>query len=384
MLLQSALATSSLWSQGPVAAAWGATERTLLLAERLQEADYQLRALYIQWIYRLRLGEYRCSHSLATRMRQIADAARDLPGALTAARLEGVSLHYLGNQERARQVMEDVTKQTSLDIHRAFVVRFGLDQRCAALVYLARILWLQGFPEQAVRTAQAAVNDAFAVNHANSLGIVLCDAACGVAAMCGNLQATQRLATKMVDGAQKHGLGMWLAYGLAFQGWVAIKRGAAGKGLRMLQGALNDFREIRVELRYTIFIEAVAQTLAHRGRAEEAVVIVGRVLEQARANDGHWCLPELLRIRAELFLADPRPHAAGSAEEMLHDALTVARQQGTRSWELRAATSLGRLWRTQGRTTEVRNLLLPIYQSFTEGLETADLRSARAVLGSLR
>jgi predicted ATPase/DNA-binding winged helix-turn-helix (wHTH) protein len=147
MLLQSALATSSIWSKGPVTAACAAAERTLELAARLDDTEYQLRALYVQWIYRLRIGEYQISRAVAGRMRRIAEAAADLPGALTGARLEGVSLHYLGDQRRARDIMEHVAKHTGSNIHRAFVVRFGLDQRCAALMYLARILWLQGFPE---------------------------------------------------------------------------------------------------------------------------------------------------------------------------------------------------------------------------------------------
>jgi predicted ATPase len=202
--------------------------------------------------------------------------------------------------------------------------------------------------------------------------------------MCGNLKSTQRLATKMIEGAQKHGLGMWQVYGLAFQGWVAIKRGAAAKGIRMLHAALTDFRAIRVELRYTIFIEALAQTLARGGRVKEASAIIDDVLQETRANEGHWCLPELLRIRAELLLAGAHPNGIGAAEDMLQEALALARDQGTRSWELRVGTSIARLWRDQGRSSDARNLLLPIYKSFTEGFETADLQSAKALIDTLR
>jgi predicted ATPase len=200
--------------------------------------------------------------------------------------------------------------------------------------------------------------------------------------MCGDLKATQKLATKMIEGAQKHGLGMWQVYGLAFQGWVAVKRGVTAKGARLLHAALNDFRETRVELRYTIFIEALAETLARSGRVDEATAIVDDALQGTNANEGHWCLPELLRIRAELVLAAAHGDAAEAAEEMLQQALALTRRQGTRAWELRVATSLARLWRKQSRHADACHLLLPIYEGFTEGFHTADLKMAKALIDS--
>jgi predicted ATPase/DNA-binding winged helix-turn-helix (wHTH) protein len=380
MLLQSALAKSSTWARGPVAATCAASERALELAERLGDAEYQLQALYILWVYRIRTGAYRASLAIAERFRQIAEGKADVPVLLAGIRLEGTSLYYLGDNARARAAMERLLDDKLLNGHRSFVVRFGMYQRVSAVAYLARILWLQGFPDQAMRVAQAGVEEARALNHANSLCMALCDGACGVAALSGDQKVLEDSATVLLDCAEKHGLGMWHAYGVAFKGLLAVRRGDAPLGLRLLRKVLDGSREMRVELRYTEFLDAWSDASIATGAGSESLAVISERLDEAVRDDGLWCVAELLRIKGELALREGAPEAIKAAEADFLDALALARRQGARSWALRAATSLARLRQRNGRAQEARDVLLPEYESFTEGFETSDLKAARAVL----
>lgn len=112
--------------------------------------------------------------------------------------------------------------------------------------------------------------------------------------------------------------------------------------------------------------------------------MVDKALMRAEQTEAGWYLAELLRTKGELLLLGRVPTAVETAEKCFHQALDVARRQGALSWELRAATSLARLWRGQQRVTQARKLLGPIYRRFTEGFETADLIAAKALLDSVR
>jgi predicted ATPase len=383
MLLQSALAKSSTWARGPVDATCVASERALELAERLGDAEYQLQALYILWVYRIRTGAYRASLAIAERFRRIAETKADVPVLLAGIRLEGTALYYLGDNAKARAAMERLLDDKLLNGHRSFVVRFGMYQRVAAGAYLARILWHQGFPDQAMRVAQAGVEEARALNHANSLCMALCDGPCAVAALSGDQKVLEDSTAVLMDCAEKHGLGMWQAYGVAFKGLLAVRRGDTALGLQLLRKVLDDSREMRVELRYTEFLDAWTEASIASGAGGEGLAVIRQRLDEAVRNDGLWCIAELLRMKGEFALREDAPEAIRAAEADFLDALALAQRQGARSWVLRAATSLARLRQSDGRPNEARDVLLPAYQSFTEGFETADLRAAKKLLDSL-
>ena len=124
--------------------------------------------------------------------------------------------------------------------------------------------------------------------------------------------------------------------------------------------------------------------MAGDGQAAEGLAVVNDALERSQSNEERWCIAELLRIKGELVLLEHAPDAAAAAEDHFRQALDWARRQGALSWELRAATSLARMWRSQGRSEAARELLAPVYDRFTEGFETADLKTAEALLSDLQ
>ena len=310
MRLQAALGISSMWAEGSVSMTRVASERALKLAEDVGSIEYQLRALFIQWTYPLRRGEYRETLTIARKFKQLAETATDLLAELTGIRMEGASLFHLGDLAGARAAMEKVGAMSSPDMRRSFAVRFGIDQRVAALVYLARVLWLQGQPDRAARLAQTALGEARSINNPNVLCMVLCDNLCALAALSGERQVVEEVATTLADEADKHGLGLWHMVAAAFKGVAAVQAGDSALGLRLLRSTLDGPRGTRIELRHTVFVEAFAQALAATGRVAEGRAVIENVLDNSRRNDGLWCVPELLRLRGEFALRDGLPISA--------------------------------------------------------------------------
>ena len=184
----------------------------------------------------------------------------------------------------------------------------------------------------------------------------------------------------LLDHAAKLAMVVWQAEGRCFEGMLLIKRGSDDAGLRLLRTALDDLRRTGSVLSYPVFLCALAEGLAGTGQVAEALVAVDEALERSERSEGRWCVAELLRVRGELVLLENASDAAATAENGFRQALDWARRQGALSWELRAATSLARMWGKQGRGEEARQLLAPIYDRFTEGFETADLKAAKRCL----
>ena len=379
MLLQAALAVSFLHTNAPARQTAAAWTSVLNLAEELKDAEYQLRALYGLWVSSVDKGGYPAALALAHRFLTVAEAKADASGILVGDRLVGVSLHFLGDQTGARRRIEHMLARYDPAPHRSSAVRFGLDQRVGALNHLARILWVQGFPDQAMRTAQAGVAQARMGGHTNSLCLVLADGAVPVAIMTGDLAIAEQLVAQLIDLAERHGLGLWHACGRGLRGWMIAQRGDAEEAVSLLHTAVEDIGEGAVGVRYAMFLGWLAEALGGTGRAEEGISAIDEALRRSERNEERWCFPELLRIQGELMLLTKEPSVA-AAEANFLQALSWGRRHGALSWELRGAISLARLRRKQGRTEEARMLLAAIYDRFTEGFATADLERAKALI----
>lgn len=379
MLLQAALAVSFLHTIGPARQITAAWTNVLNLAEELKDAEYQLRALYGLWVSSVDKGGYPASLAFAHRFRTVAEANADASGILVGDRLVGVSLHFLGDQTEARRRIEHMLDRYDPALHSSAAVRFGLDQRIGALNHLARILWLQGYPDQAMHTAQAGVTQARIGGHTNSLCLMLADGAIPVAILTGDLAMAEQLVAQLIELAEGHGLSLWHAYGLGLRGWMIAQRGAAEMAVSLLHTAVERIGEGAVGVRYAMFLGWLAEALGGAGRAEEGISAIDDALRRSERTKERWCFPELLRIQGELMLLKKEPSVAAAEDNFLR-ALRWGRQYGALSWELRGAMSLARLRRSQGRTEEACMLLAAIYDRFTEGFGTADLESAKALI----
>jgi predicted ATPase len=269
-------------------------------------------------------------------------------------------------------------------VHRSHTVRFQFDHRVLTLVTLARILWLQGFPDQAMRTAQNSVGQARAIDHSMSLCNALAHAACPIALFVGDLPAAERAVATLLDESAKHGLTLWQVRGRCLAGALQIKRRDAFNGLRLIRAALDDLSETGFVLGYMEFPSAMVEGFVHTGQVPQGLVAIDVALEQSERSEERWCVAELLRTKGELLLMEGTGTAAAAAEDCFLQALALAHRQGALSWELRAATSLARLRRDQDRKRDARNHLAPVLDRFSEGFDTADLKAAKALIQNLQ
>jgi predicted ATPase len=384
MLLQAALGTSSLWAYRAVADTHSAATRALHLAGRLNDIEYQLRALYLLWIHQLSAGAYESALTIANRLRKLADGGGDLAAQVTGARVQGTSLFYLARYTDARAACEHVLGPAYAHMGGSFVFRFGVDQRAGVQVCMARLLWVQGFPDQAARLAQTSLKEMRALNHANSLCLSLSFGACNIAALGEDLASVETFVPQLAYLAEKHALGMWQPHSLAFRGWIAVRRGRIDEGIRLLTAALDTPQQVSVELHQLVFAGTLAQALAAVGRYEDGLNVINRAIVESTRCKGYWCLPELFRIRAVLTLEKGLPTTIMEPEQDLVRAAELAKRQGAGSWRLRVATALAQLWHSRGRTQEARELLLPICGWFTEGFETSDFKAAKALAATLQ
>ena len=182
--------------------------------------------------------------------------------------------------------------------------------------------------------------------------------------------------------ASEHGFAQWAARGRILQGWADAQKGEATTGIARIRDGLAAAEAIGTRITTPLFLALLAEALALAGKIEEALATLDDALAKAAASGEKGDSAEIHRLRGELTSRLPHPDPV-KTEDSFRTALAIAREQGTRGYELRAATSLARLWAEQGRRGEARDLLAPLYASFTEGFDTADLKDAKRLLGEL-
>lgn len=383
MRLYAARAWSLMQTKGFVAETEAAWTRVRDISEQQGDIDYQLRAFWGLWASLLNRGEFRSALALAERFSELAARHANATDIAVGDRMIGYILHLMGDQARARQHIERMLSRYEPPVIGAHAIRYVFDQRATAQCFLARILWLQGFPDKAIRLVKSIVDGAQGSNDVLSLCQVLVQAACPVAFFVGDLAAARRYATMLLEHSDRHALVFWQAYGRCFQGLLSIKSGDLGDGLAMLGGGLDRLREIQFGVYYGVFLSEFADALGRVGRVKEGLVAIDEALARAERNDERWYLAETLRIKGELLVRQGGPDGPREGEAYLQESLDWARRQQTPAWELRTSMSLGLLWRSQNRLEDARTLIGSSSARFGEGFETADLQAAGRLLAEL-
>jgi predicted ATPase/DNA-binding winged helix-turn-helix (wHTH) protein len=353
------------------------------IAEQLDDTDYRLRSLWGMWASRVNRGEFGEALALARRFSSVAEKAADINDRLLGDRLTGATLHFLGKQSSARQHIEQMLARYIAPVRRSHAVRFQFDQRVTARITLARVLWLQGFANQALRCVEINVGDALSINHRLSLCNALAQAACPVALLAGDLVAAERYTKMLLDQTASDELDIWRAYGRCFEGELHVTRGNLAAGLQQLRAGIDELRRARFVQYLTTFLGALAEGLAVAGDARLAKATIDEAIVRSEQSEERWCSPELLRIKGVVVLQRGADDAAVKAEEDFRDSIELARTQEALAWELRTTTSLARLRRDQGRIDQAYELLSSVYSRFNEGHETNDLRVAKSLLDEL-
>jgi len=378
MKLQIGLAASLMRTGGANSEVASAATKALEIAERLGDVEYQLRALWRLWIYSSTIGQHRNALSLAEKSHALAATRPDLPDYDSSRQLIGMSQYALGNLPEARRHLQSTIVDNLAITGNRQAPRFDGERRDIARSHLARTLWLQGLPDQALQIAERSIAEARTINHIVSLGDVLIFAACPIALWVGDLAAAERHAQVLLDVATKHALTQWRPLGRCYWALVVVQRGQVGEGLELLRAAFAD--PAGGQYITHAFAHRLAESLGLMGQVAEGLGVIEEAIDRSKLFDDRWATAEQVRVKGELLLS---LRDAKAAEDQFLQAIDLAQGQGALSWELRAATSLARAWRAKSQKTAARELLSPIYERFTEGFATTDLRVARALIEEL-
>jgi tetratricopeptide (TPR) repeat protein len=262
----------------------------------------------------------------------------------------------------------------------AQAMRYIFDQQALARCYLARIYWLQGFPDQALRIAWQVTNDERARGDALSLCQVLVQVACPVGLLVGDLDAVDGFVAELIGTSERNQWHFWRAFGACFRSVLTVQRGDISAGLPLLEAALNGLRGIDFGVHYLYFLCQYASALGLAGRDDEASAVLDQAIERSDRNDERWCIAEVLRIKAMLL---HRRGEIDAADFTLSAARGWAERQGALSWSLRIATSAAQMSQDPERVAAARAELIAVTARFTEGHDSADYREARAALDRL-
>jgi class 3 adenylate cyclase/predicted ATPase len=337
--------------------------------------------LYGLWTSTFNSGAIAAALGHATNFLSSAQSQPSSGPLLVGHRILAQSLMFSGDYRAALVHYETAASLHRPDEHRDSAFRYGWDIGVAAYAQLSWALWHRGYPDQSARAADRALALSRQLGHAHTLAHALFLA--GMAAVFARDAVTACAhGNDCVAVASEHGFPQWAGQSRVLQGWAVAQTGEAMMGTGRIRNGMAAFEATGARHYTPFFFALLAEALALAGKIEEGLAALDDALATAAGSGAKGWSAEIHRLRGELTGRLPHPDSA-KAEDSFRTALAIAREQGTRGYELRAATSLARLWRDEGRRDEARDLLAPIYGSFTEGFDTANLKDAAKLLSEL-
>jgi class 3 adenylate cyclase/predicted ATPase len=318
---------------------------------------------------------------LATQFLALAEKQEPKVPLMIAYRLMGMSLMHTGDIAEGRAHYDRAIALYVPVEHRPLAARFGQDVGVAILSFRSLALWVLGYPEAAIADSERALSDAREIGQAGTLMYAL-----GVIAStyvhCGNYATASAVLDELVALADEKGAAFMKAWGMLFQGSLLTLTGKASNAIEIISSGLTALQSTGATLFVPLHLAYLSSAYAELGKFDDAWRCLDEAMRAVETTKERWLQADIYRIAAQIALKSPEPDAA-KAEAYFERALAVARQQQAKSWELRAAISMARLWRDQGKPQQARELLAPVYNWFTEGFDTLDLKEAKALLAEL-
>jgi class 3 adenylate cyclase/predicted ATPase len=326
-------------------------------------------------------AEYQMAYTFGEQLLALAQQVQDAAMLVATHRALGVTLFRLGAVATAHTHLTQGIALYNPQQHRASVFLYGDDSGVVCHSYVSRTLWLLGYPDQGLARSQEAVTLAQQRAHPFTLGFAL-----GGAAIFHQLRrevrCTQERAEAAINLAKDQGFPFWMAVGALMRGWALAHQGQVKQGIEQLHQGLVALRAIGAEIGRPYWLALLAEAHGTIEEPEEGLAILTEALKLVDTTEERWYEPEMYRLKGALLLQQQVDNQA-DAETCFHHAIRIAQSQQAKSWELRASTSMARLWQQQGKRQEAYDLLAPIYGWFTEGFDTADLQEAKTLLDAL-
>jgi class 3 adenylate cyclase/predicted ATPase len=381
--LHIALGVSLLTTKGVAAPEVGQTySRARQLCERLEDPHQLFPVLRGLWNYYNVRAEYQTAQALAEQLLPLAQQVQDTPMLVAAHRALGATLFHLGAVASAHTHLTQGMALHAPQQHRSSVSQHGEDSGVICYTYAAWALWYLGYPDQGLARSDEALTLAQQSVHPFSLGFALCWAA-AFHQYRREVHCTQERAEAAISLATDQGFPYFMAIGSLLRGWaLAQQAGQAREGIEQITQGLMTYRATGAELWRPYGLVLLAEVHGTIREPEAGLTVLVEALTLAETTGARWYVSELYRLKGELLLQLSSDNQA-EAEASFQHAIRIAQSQQAKSWELRAAISLARLWQSQGKRQEAHDLLAPVYGWFTEGFDTADLQDAKALLDAL-
>ena len=334
------------------------------------------------WAYYVIRAEHRRAHELGEQLLDLAHTEHDSGLLLEAHYVLSMTLYLMGEFAPARTHQEQGSALYDARQHHAMAFSYGLfDPGVASLGWGAWTLWQLGYPEQAREKSREAVTLAQELAHPFSLAFALAWAVV-VHQLCGDQQTAHEQAEATIRLCTEQEFPFWLAWARVLRGRAVAGHGQVEAGIRQIHEGLTAWQATESVFARSQFLATLAEVYGQAANPEAGLTAVAEALAFVEKTEERYYEAELHRIQGELLLQQSSAKAADT-EACFHTAIEIAQRQQAKSWELRAATSLARLWQGQGKKQEARELLAPVYNWFTEGFDTADLQDAKVLLAEL-
>lgn len=382
--LQVPLGAALVMSKGHGAAELAAVctrARELCRQAEVEDPREVVPVLFGIWRFHVARAAFQNTRELGEQLLQLAEHFADPPVHVVAHYALGYTALCLGELKGARSHFEQATARYKPEQRSFPVYRIGQDPGVACLAYNGLALWLLGYPDQAVERSQDAIALAAELAHPFSRSFALWPATF-LHQLRREPAIVQEQTEQNIALAGDQGFALWLAAANILHGWALAVQRAPDEGIERLRQGLSSWRATGAKVCLPYFLALSAEAYAgssEMGEARQALAEAEALIEN---TDERWYEAEIYRCKGKLLLASD-PANASEAEACFQRAIEIARAQEARSLELRAATGLAGLWQEQGRPGDARNVLAPIYTWFTEGLDTSDLREAKALLDAL-
>ena len=340
-----------------------------------------LSALFGQWIVNFINFNGDVARELAARFLAFGERDEAAVPRMIGHRTMASTLAFTGDLVEAKAHYDQALALYRPAEHRRLMTRFGQDLRVTCLAFRSMALWLLGYPEAALNDADRALMEARQLEHAATFMFTL-NFPILVNTYCGNYHAASEHLKELVVLAEEKGAPFRKAEGVLRQGYILALTGAE-KAVETVTAGIDLWRSAGSTIFTPEHQFMLATAHANSGQFDHAWRCIDTAMTAMQATKERWCEAEAHRVAGEIALKSPQRDEA-KAQAHFERALAIARAQHAKSWELRAATSLARLLVGQGKRTMARDLLAPVYDWFTEGFDTGDLRNAKAFLRELR
>ena len=332
--------------------------------------------------YHMISGDLRTAREDARRILELADQVGNHDFLIEAHHLGWGTLCFAGEFRAAqRHAEEGISRYERERNHHLTYTYSGHDPGVCARAFGSLSLAQLGYSERALSWCRDGLAHAEALAHPFTLGIALWGAG-SLHQLRREPDAMRQIGERMIQYGKEKGLRMAVPYGKFFQGNAIAEHGEFGEGIAQMREGISESRSMGTLFSLVSFLAGLADAYAHCGNIDKGLAVIEEGLAMMRTGGEHFSLPEIHRIKGKLLLAGSA-HDRDTAEAAFAEALSIARAQRAKLLELRAAMSLARLWRDQGKVQQARELLAPVYGWFTEGFDTRDLKEAKALLEEL-